>query len=1092
MMGQGGYEQWEEGLVKELIKDLNKETDPAVRSIVPLLEQQLKNPKETKFETDLVTTLRDLNVTLKDIKERYLPQVGTKQNDEIPNKSWWQKTVDWIAKAAVTAFGSPSFGYSGGGYLRGPGTGTSDSIPGYITGFADGGAVPIRVSNTEYITRSASVQDITVPNMDLINERGAEGVVMAAQNILGIGAATGGYVNKLVNYAMGSTGGLPKISPQKKFNFNKLDDRMTYAMKHLISKGMTAEAAAGIVGNLIAESTLRTGAMEAGHTREGRGIAQWGVNARWKTYQNWLKKNGRKDIYDLANQLDFIWWEMHNGQLADPNKFKTLTNISRAAYLFMDQYERPGVLRWKERNTWAYKAYKQYTGKDYVDVASTLYPGPDKAKSDYAKGLSSPSSEMLPEDPEKFISPMIIPGVSKVSALGFARGGYLGFKNGSQKGLNISKGKYNKLKDYFSQFGDMSVNFQTDKHDLYPSEIQELREIAQKIMGSKPRPSSMNVVGYADQRGSTKYNMALSRRRAKYVAQILSYLAPGIDFNPIALGEESGKYSQLAMSKKRRVSIELPPRVGGGLSLPYEPKGMGGSSPFEGIFPGGGFQGLMTLAKGGYLGFKNGGAPHEMGMRNQVPAKKINWLQENAIKMLGLMGKGFEKTNPIMNNLITKDLIRRYAEIIKGSGTKGDFASLAIAPIPLVSPAKTGVNIGRVGLGLSKLSPTAKSFAMTKIDEEAMEALVKLNIDDLIKMMPAEETDVMRANLFKAKEFLTNTKKLNPQNKTLEEWLSSAMSGYETMSSTEKFTKFQGIHQVLQVLREVDLLKSSPKLAKHWNEILQKPYSFTPGRTDIDGNIITEAMAKARIGKFNINTSLYNEEYAKRFYGLSGSDEVSLFKGVGDIDPAKSYMGNNSGWKVGPGGLGTYFTTNPNIAKSFADSVGAWIRGKGGTGGIFETSFKISDLPEILMNAGGTYSEWAQVISPELMKKILAAKNMRPFDWNAPRLAGGGYMKDIRKFHDWNGPIPGAYGSEVAAILQAGREGVYDTDYVSALKNGTMNPTTGNSKVINVGSVQMTFTEPVTNGKQIFNEFKALLSFENNASNSNMNLGVGA
>ena len=287
------------------------------------------------------------------------------------------------------------------------------------------------------------------------------------------------------------------------------------------------------------------------------------------------------------------------------------------------------------------------------------------------------------------------------------------------------------------------------------------------------------------------------------------------------------------------------------------------------------------------------------------------------------------------------------------------------------------------------MSPTARSFAMTKIDEEAMEALVKLNIDDLIKMMPAEETDVIRANLFKAKEFLTNTKKLNPQNKTLEEWLSSAMSGYETMSSTEKFTKFQGIHQVLQVLREVDLLKSSPKLAKHWNEILQKPYSFTPGRTDIDGNIITEAMAKARTGKFNINTSLYNEEYAKRFYGLSGSDEVSLFKGVGDIDPAKSYMGNNSGWKVGPGGLGTYFTTNPNIAKSFADSVGAWI---GGTGGIFETRFKISDLPEILMNAGGTYSEWAQVISSELMKKILAAKNMRPFDWNAPRLAGGGYV----------------------------------------------------------------------------------------------------
>ena len=116
---------------------------------------------------------------------------------------------------------------------------------------------------------------------------------------------------------------------------------------------------------------------------------------------------------------------MHNGQLANPNKFKSLTDISKAAYLFMDQYERPGVLRWKERNTWAYKAYKHYTGKDYIDVTSTLYPGPDQAISAYKAG-ANPITEMLPEDPQKFIRPNRIAGVSKVSALGFADGGFTG------------------------------------------------------------------------------------------------------------------------------------------------------------------------------------------------------------------------------------------------------------------------------------------------------------------------------------------------------------------------------------------------------------------------------------------------------------------------------------------------------------------------------------------------------------------------------------------------------------------------------------------------------------------------------------------
>ena len=46
--------------------------------------------------------------------------------------------------------------------------------------------------------------------------------------------------------------------------------------------------------------------------------------------------------------------------------------------------------------------------------------------------------------------------------------------------------------------------------------------------------------------------------------------------------------------------------------------------------------------------------------------------------------------------------------------------------------------------------------------------------------------------------------------------------------------------------------------------------------------------------------------------------------------------------------------------------------------------------------------------------------------------AVGGY---IGKLHSWNGQVPGPYGSEVSAVLKAGTEGVYQTDYINGLKS---------------------------------------------------------
>jgi len=879
MMGQGGYDKYEKGIVKGLIAELNKETNPQLKAIVPLLEAQLNNPDQTQFEDDLVDTLKDLNITMQDIRDRYLPPIGTKQKDEVPNKSWWQKTVDWIAKAVLTVSGSPGLGYKQGGYIKGPGTGTSDSIPGYITGFADGGMVPIRVSNTEYITRASSVSDVSVPNMDLINQHGAEGVIMAAQNILGTGtfaAATGGYVNNLLNYAMGSQGGLSDIGRPKTFNFSKLDDRMLYAMKHLVSKGMTAEAAAGIVGNLIAESTLRTGAKEAGHTREGRGIAQWGVNARWKTYYNWLKKNGRKDVYDLRNQLDFVWWEMHNGQLANPNKFKSLTDISKAAYLFMDQYERPGVLRWKERNTWAYKAYKHYTGKDYIDVTSTLYPGPDQAISAYKAG-ANPITEMLPEDPQKFIRPNRIAGVSKVSALGFADGGFTG-------PITTPIG-YKKPGVPYSRSGRPIGN----PFGQYWGELS-------RFIG--PRRPGMDIWGGTE--------------------------IPGLKF--------TGNIPQMSDYWHQMQEQPRKPFNGPGMGIDKDPmQYVGSGASMGGIGNGAYGLGPLMFHKGGAVGHTHSG--------------------------------GMPSFNPF------------------GMGMEW-----------LGKTLKSGISsVSKFALGFDPMKPLNKQSGLEKLAMATM-------------LIPG----------------------------------GSATAG-ASRSALKPFSKFFKDFEIAFTPGTVPDLKTV--IGKHMGEPVTIENYFDAIKKGASWPLLTEFPAQEAGGLLN----------ALKVYQ----------KGLGEE------IGSMS-WDPVSGVISTL-----NVAKRF--------RRQGIATELWDTASKLGPVAHsVVRSVAG--DDWAKAVGghlPELKHLV-------------PAHAQGGYLGGLRKFHDWNGVIPGNYGQEVGAILQAGKESVYDTDYINSLRNGTMNTTSTNNKNINIGSVQMTFTEPVKNGRQVFDEFKALISFENNASSSRINLGVGA
>ncbi len=79
------------------------------------------------------------------------------------------------------------------------------------------------------------------------------------------------------------------------------------AFTYLVGQGLTDEQAAGIVGNLMAESTPEidpTIVSPSGY----RGIAQWDARVRWPRLVEWANAN-EKDPLDFATQLEYAWHE---------------------------------------------------------------------------------------------------------------------------------------------------------------------------------------------------------------------------------------------------------------------------------------------------------------------------------------------------------------------------------------------------------------------------------------------------------------------------------------------------------------------------------------------------------------------------------------------------------------------------------------------------------------------------------------------------------------------------------------------------------------------------------------------------------------
>lgn len=144
-------------------------------------------------------------------------------------------------------------------------------------------------------------------------------------------AALGQHVPQAMNAP------IQRISPA----VNAPSSREAQAMQFFMGKGYSQHQAAGIVGNLIQEGNLNTGALNPGDGADGSdsiGIGQWN-GPRAQALRAFAQQNGG-DLSDFNTQLDFIEHELGGSEAGVRDRLLQAQNPIQAAAAFVG-YERP-------------------------------------------------------------------------------------------------------------------------------------------------------------------------------------------------------------------------------------------------------------------------------------------------------------------------------------------------------------------------------------------------------------------------------------------------------------------------------------------------------------------------------------------------------------------------------------------------------------------------------------------------------------------------------------------------------------------------------------------------------------------------------
>jgi hypothetical protein len=133
------------------------------------------------------------------------------------------------------------------------------------------------------------------------------------------------------------------------------------AFNFYVSKGLAAQAAAGIVGNFMAESGGDTEQLQPAITNSigAHGIAQW-LGGRLSYLEDYAANNNVPED-KLATQLGFSWTELTGDYSNVLSQLKNVSSVDDAATIFNSDYEVSGVDP-SSRITNAKKLLSEYGG----------------------------------------------------------------------------------------------------------------------------------------------------------------------------------------------------------------------------------------------------------------------------------------------------------------------------------------------------------------------------------------------------------------------------------------------------------------------------------------------------------------------------------------------------------------------------------------------------------------------------------------------------------------------------------------------------------------------------------------------------------
>jgi hypothetical protein len=137
------------------------------------------------------------------------------------------------------------------------------------------------------------------------------------------------------------------------------------AFNFFVSKGLTKTQSAGVIGNLMQESSVIPTAVQYGGG-PGRGIAQWSVGGRWDSDHDdnvtWYANAHGENRWALATQLNFTWYELETFSGYGLSALRGSSSVSAATIAFEQRFEGCGTCDQSQRIAYAEQALSAYGG----------------------------------------------------------------------------------------------------------------------------------------------------------------------------------------------------------------------------------------------------------------------------------------------------------------------------------------------------------------------------------------------------------------------------------------------------------------------------------------------------------------------------------------------------------------------------------------------------------------------------------------------------------------------------------------------------------------------------------------------------------